>query len=261
MNMNSPSDPCQCAGGCGFFGNPATENMCSKCYRETESTRADQQARVTAAQEAQAGHQIADTISAATPAEITTTESTTPTIFNSPPSPVGPTRLSFGNVSISSPLTSPKNADASCDDAKQNAEGEAKGTAQDEKTMEVGSTTEESSVTPASTKDSKVQPELPATTPLATTAVAAPEVAKAEDTKEQKPKKKVQKNKKRCFHSECRKKVGLASIECKCGYIFCGLHRWPDQHNCDFDFKTHDRANLAKSLPGGGNFAKMQKLE
>lgn len=67
---------------------------------------------------------------------------------------------------------------------------------------------------------------------------------------EEKPKeRKVQKNRKRCF--ECRKKVGLTGSECRCGYVFCGLHRYPEEHKCDFDFhklaKTHvcKKANAA----------------
>ena len=29
------SGPIQCVSGCGFFGNPSTGNMCSKCFKET----------------------------------------------------------------------------------------------------------------------------------------------------------------------------------------------------------------------------------
>ncbi|KAL3657527.1 hypothetical protein V7S43_017494 [Phytophthora oleae] len=68
----------------------------------------------------------------------------------------------------------------------------------------------------------------------------------------------VQKNKKRCW--ECKKKVGLTAIECRCGYVFCSLHRFEDQHNCTFDFKTSDRAELARRNPGGGAFSKLEKL-
>mmetsp|Transcript_960 Transcript_960/g.1366 ORF Transcript_960/g.1366 Transcript_960/m.1366 type:complete len:187 (-) Transcript_960:1065-1625(-) len=52
-------------------------------------------------------------------------------------------------------------------------------------------------------------------------------------------KRKVQKNRMRCF--ECRKKVGLTGIECSCGYVFCGVHRYPEDHSCDFDFKKDAR--------------------
>ncbi|CAK4662356.1 hypothetical protein LEN26_008867 [Aphanomyces euteiches] len=68
----------------------------------------------------------------------------------------------------------------------------------------------------------------------------------------------VQKNKSRCW--ECKKKVGLTGIECRCGFVYCGSHRFADQHNCSYDFKSADRAELAKRNPGGGAFGKVEKL-
>nr|CCA27656.1 conserved hypothetical protein [Albugo laibachii Nc14] len=68
----------------------------------------------------------------------------------------------------------------------------------------------------------------------------------------------VQKNKNRCW--ECKKKVGLAAIECRCGYVFCNSHRYADQHECSFDYKAADRAELARRNPGGGQFVKFEKL-
>ncbi|CCI10992.1 hypothetical protein ABG067_005520 [Albugo candida] len=68
----------------------------------------------------------------------------------------------------------------------------------------------------------------------------------------------VQKNKNRCW--ECKKKVGLAAMECRCGYVFCNSHRYADQHQCSFDYKAADRAELARRNPGGGQFVKFEKL-
>ncbi|KAK1935488.1 Zinc finger A20 and AN1 domain-containing stress-associated protein 9 [Phytophthora citrophthora] len=83
-------------------------------------------------------------------------------------------------------------------------------------------------------------------------------VAVKEEEAEKPVEKLVQKNKKRCW--ECKKKVGLTAIECRCGYVFCSSHRFEDQHNCTFDFKTADRAELARRNPGGGEFSKLEKL-
>jgi len=55
------------------------------------------------------------------------------------------------------------------------------------------------------------------------------------------------KKRNRCY--SCKKKVGLTGFECRCGGLFCGLHRYSDKHNCTFDYKTDGREQLAKANP------------
>lgn len=57
------------------------------------------------------------------------------------------------------------------------------------------------------------------------------------------PVKQVKRN--RCW--KCKKKVGLTGIECRCGFVFCGAHRYSDQHDCQFDFKSFERDAIAKA--------------
>ncbi|CAK7337104.1 unnamed protein product [Dovyalis caffra] len=47
----------------------------------------------------------------------------------------------------------------------------------------------------------------------------------------------------------CNKKVGLTGFNCRCGKIFCGMHRHAEEHSCTFDFKTLGRQGLAKQNP------------
>ena len=68
----------------------------------------------------------------------------------------------------------------------------------------------------------------------------------------------IQKNKNRCW--SCKKNIGLTGIECRCGFIFCGQHRYVDTHNCSFDYKTLGKVELNKCNPGGGVFNKFEKL-
>ncbi|XP_073119569.1 zinc finger A20 and AN1 domain-containing stress-associated protein 10-like [Henckelia pumila] len=53
--------------------------------------------------------------------------------------------------------------------------------------------------------------------------------------------------KKRC--GCCDKKVGLLGFGCRCGGTFCGSHRYPESHACNFDYKTAGRVALEKQNP------------
>ncbi|KAH1089691.1 hypothetical protein J1N35_016948 [Gossypium stocksii] len=59
----------------------------------------------------------------------------------------------------------------------------------------------------------------------------------------------------RCFI--CRKKVGLTGFKCRCGSTFCGEHRYPEKHECSFDFKGTGRDAIASANP----VIKAEKLE
>ena len=61
------------------------------------------------------------------------------------------------------------------------------------------------------------------------------------------PQRPVQKHKNRCF--TCNKRVGLTGFKCRCDYVFCGSHRLPEEHHCDFDYKTVGRELLSKNNP------------
>ena len=38
----------------------------------------------------------------------------------------------------------------------------------------------------------------------------------------------------------CNKKLKLVSnFKCKCQYHFCKIHKFPEQHNCNFNYKFH----------------------
>lgn len=45
----------------------------------------------------------------------------------------------------------------------------------------------------------------------------------------------------------CRKK--LLTTKCKCGKYVCLKHRFPDLHQCAFDYKTCRQKRLQKEMP------------
>ena len=45
----------------------------------------------------------------------------------------------------------------------------------------------------------------------------------------------------KCSHIGCNKKIKITDLECKCGKIFCNLHRLPETHSCNFNYKDELR--------------------
>ncbi|MCL7037028.1 hypothetical protein MKW94_027867 [Papaver nudicaule] len=53
--------------------------------------------------------------------------------------------------------------------------------------------------------------------------------------------------KKRC--STCNKTVKLLGFGCRCGNLYCGMHRYPEKHACTYDYKSVGRDTIAKLNP------------
>ncbi|KFO85059.1 AN1-type zinc finger protein 6, partial [Buceros rhinoceros silvestris] len=71
----------------------------------------------------------------------------------------------------------------------------------------------------------------------------------AEPTPEEQDKSldKPKQKKNRCFM--CRKKVGLTGFECRCGNVFCGMHRYSDVHSCSYNYKADAAEKIRKENP------------
>ncbi|KQJ93852.1 zinc finger A20 and AN1 domain-containing stress-associated protein 8 [Brachypodium distachyon] len=57
--------------------------------------------------------------------------------------------------------------------------------------------------------------------------------------------------------STCRKRVGLTGFNCRCGNMYCSMHRYSDKHDCQFDYRTAARDAIAKANP----VVKAEKLD
>ncbi|SAM00877.1 hypothetical protein [Absidia glauca] len=198
MEDNKTSDiPLPCTNGCGFYGNPIFQNMCSKCFGQQQKSNENLQA-------------------------------------------------------VALPVTTKATIESHSSLATSSEESS---------TIDSASITQQPS--PIEVKQDQDQDD---TQPTATTEATAAVVPLEEDSnKEDKP---VQKNKGRCF--ACRTKIPLTkqlTNKCRCDYVFCDSHRYPDKHECMFDHASMDKGILAKNNPklndrprGGRSFQRLDSF-
>ncbi|XP_032597617.1 uncharacterized protein LOC6569983 isoform X1 [Drosophila grimshawi] len=104
--------------------------------------------------------------------------------------------------------------------------------------------TEEAATVSAKTNSEAI---ISASGPNTSNTQAAASAASEQDDKDKEDDKDAKKKKNRC--GECRKKVGLTGFQCRCGGLYCAVHRYSDKHNCTFDYREHGAQEIRRNNP------------
>lgn len=214
---DSGNQPPMCP--CGFWGSSQTNGLCSKCFKEHQTKSSSSAGKGTDGKPAITPSSFSKVLDAVKPEKSDEKPDST-----SAPST---TQLSSGassNVSEGSGSTEAASASSQTDKKIQQEEIDANKEGEEE-AMEVSNGKEPS---PSAKRDIS-------------------EVASEDgDTATELPK---QKNKKRCFVCNCKLELAIREIgRCRCDYVFCQLHRLPEQHNCIFDHKEKGRQDARDKM-------------